>query len=52
MQTINHLMYIQIISAGNPALYFAHRTLKLGEVILKITILKLTSLNFRLWVAH
>ena len=32
MQTINHHMYTEIISTGNPALYFAHRILELGEV--------------------
>lgn len=31
-------MYTKIISTGNPALYFSHRNLELGEVSFKITI--------------
>jgi hypothetical protein len=31
-------MNTEIISTGNPTLYFAHKTLKLREVIFKITI--------------
>lgn len=40
------IIHIQIITTGNPCLYFGHRTSESGEVISQMMRLKAKSLNY------